>query len=98
MNARRRLVLLTVVGFAPATGLSACSVGPDFFSPAAPAAADYTALTMPRQTAAASVAGGAAPRFIRGKDHESLWPSMGLPRPQGSPTANRAMFVLQPER
>ena len=73
MNARRRFVLLTMVGAACIAGLSACSVGPDFLSPAAPAAAGYIAGTPLRETTAASVAGGAAQRFVQGKDVPGQW-------------------------
>src|SRR5208337_3933498 len=67
---RRGQVLLTIVGVACAAGLSACSVGPDFLSPAAPSAAGYTAGMPPRETAAAS---GAAQRFLQGKDVPGRW-------------------------
>ena len=73
MKIRRGQVLLTIVGVACAAGLSACSVGPDFLSPAAPSAAGYTAGMPPRETAAASGAGGAAQRFLQGKDVPGRW-------------------------
>ncbi|MEO8718917.1 MAG: TolC family protein, partial [Burkholderiales bacterium] len=53
--------------------LAGCAVGPDFERPAPPAAAGYSASPLPQQTAAAPVAGGAAQRFLLGRDIPGDW-------------------------
>ncbi|HUW38218.1 MAG TPA: efflux transporter outer membrane subunit [Rhodocyclaceae bacterium] len=56
-----------------ASSLAGCAVGPDFRAPAAPAADTYTATTLPVQTAAAPVDGGAAQRFDFRQDVSAQW-------------------------
>lgn len=53
--------------------LDGCAVGPDFSTPAAPAASRYTSEPLPEQTAAAQVGGGAAQRFIADRDIPGQW-------------------------
>ncbi len=50
-----------------------CAVGPDFARPKAPATDRYTADPLPSQTASAAVAGGAAQRFVPGRDIPGDW-------------------------
>src|SRR6202008_4363203 len=52
--------------------LAGCMVGPDFYHPATPAAADYPPEPLPA-TAAADVHGGAAQRFVRDRDIPGQW-------------------------
>ena len=57
---------------ATALALASCAVGPDFHKPAAPPEAGYT----PEQlgpTATTAIAGGAAQRFVAGKDIPGQW-------------------------
>jgi len=60
-----------------AAGMSACAFGPDFQTPAPPAAATdgYTPTAMPARTASApaSVTGGAAQQFSMGQDIPAQW-------------------------
>jgi NodT family efflux transporter outer membrane factor (OMF) lipoprotein len=53
--------------------LGACAVGPDFAPPPAPPVAGYTSDTPPAPTAAADVRGGAAQKFVTGRDIPSDW-------------------------
>ncbi|HTW74837.1 MAG TPA: efflux transporter outer membrane subunit [Steroidobacteraceae bacterium] len=53
--------------------LSACAVGPNFHSPAAPAVSRYTPTALPPQTASAPVAGGLAERLVSGMDIPAQW-------------------------
>jgi NodT family efflux transporter outer membrane factor (OMF) lipoprotein len=53
--------------------LAACAVGPDFALPPAPPVAGYTPDTPPASTAAADVAGGAAQKFVMGRDIPGDW-------------------------
>lgn len=66
MHARHLLLML------PAA-LSACTLGPDFHHPAAPAGAGYTAGAQPQVTAAASGAGGEAQRFLGATAVPNRW-------------------------
>jgi NodT family efflux transporter outer membrane factor (OMF) lipoprotein len=50
-----------------------CTVGPDFARPEAPATDRYTAASLPTQTASAAVTGGAAQRFVPGRDIPGDW-------------------------
>jgi len=52
---------------------SGCTVGPDFERPAAPQAAPYGEGGLPVQTASAEVAGGAAQKFLGGRDIPGDW-------------------------
>jgi len=53
--------------------LSACAVGPDFVVPPAPTGADFTPEKAPATTASTDVAGGAAQRFLAGRDIPGAW-------------------------
>jgi len=53
--------------------LGACAVGPDFAPPPAPPVAGYTSDTPPAPTAAADVPGGAAQKFVVGRDIPGDW-------------------------
>ncbi|WP_197330723.1 efflux transporter outer membrane subunit [Ralstonia syzygii] len=52
---------------------SACAVGPDFRTPAAPTASGYTEQPLPAQTAAAQTTGGEAQRFVSGMKVSEQW-------------------------
>ncbi|WP_432378820.1 efflux transporter outer membrane subunit [Duganella sp. P38] len=58
-----------------AAGLGGCALGPDFKTPEPPAAAgdSYTPTPLPRQTASAPVAGGAAQQFAFGQEIPAQW-------------------------
>src|SRR5438046_5781404 len=64
---RRALSLCCVVGSA------GCAVGPDFHQPDAPTTDVYTAVPLAQQTSAASVAGGAAQRFVSAREIPAQW-------------------------
>ena len=67
---------LSVTALATALLLSACAVGPDFKTPALPAAAqgsDYTATPLPDRTAEADVPGGQAQAWAKGTDIPAQW-------------------------
>jgi NodT family efflux transporter outer membrane factor (OMF) lipoprotein len=53
--------------------LAGCAVGPDFERPDAPSVERYTPETLPAGTASAAVAGGAAQRFLAGRDIPGEW-------------------------
>ena len=53
--------------------LAACAVGPDFAPPPAPPVAGYTPDTPPATTAATDVNGGAAQKFVMGRDIPAEW-------------------------
>jgi len=53
--------------------LAACAVGPDFAPPPAPPVAGYTPDTPPATTAATDVNGGAAQKFVMGRDIPGDW-------------------------
>jgi len=53
--------------------LSACAVGPDFQPPQAPGVAGFTPEVHPATTASANVAGGAAQKFVVGRDIPGEW-------------------------
>jgi NodT family efflux transporter outer membrane factor (OMF) lipoprotein len=53
--------------------VAACAVGPDFKSPAPPAAADYGSAPAQGETAAAEGADGGAQRFVAGMDIPGQW-------------------------
>jgi len=71
-NGAVRLAAVLSVAAACAA-MCGCAVGPDFHVPAAPVAAGYTATTLPAQTAAAPVTGGAAQRFMAGAEIPAQW-------------------------
>lgn len=58
---------------AVALGLSACAVGPDFHSPAAPAAAHYTRAPEPTGTVSSAGTGGAPQSFSADRDIPAEW-------------------------
>src|SRR5712671_5884503 len=62
-------------------GISGCAVGPDFQVPPAPDVTGYTRGRSPTQTVSASIAGGAAQRFIRGRDIPGEWWTLFRSRP-----------------
>ncbi|MGQ0741164.1 MAG: efflux transporter outer membrane subunit [Alphaproteobacteria bacterium] len=53
--------------------LSACAVGPNFFSPEAPEAERITEAPLPAETESADTTGGAAQKFIQGADVPGRW-------------------------
>jgi NodT family efflux transporter outer membrane factor (OMF) lipoprotein len=53
--------------------LAACAVGPDFAVPPVPPVAGYTPDNPPAATVAAEVSGGAAQRFVLGRDIPGDW-------------------------
>ena len=53
--------------------LAACAVGPDFKPPQAPPVSGYTPETHPATTTSANVAGGAAQKFVIGRDIPAEW-------------------------
>lgn len=53
--------------------LAACAVGPDFAVPPAPPVDGYTPDTPPAPTVSADVSGGAAQRFVVGRDIPGEW-------------------------
>ena len=57
----------------PVLALSACAVGPDFKTPAAPTAERYTAEMQPAATASAQSVAGEAQRFVDGRDIPAQW-------------------------
>lgn len=53
--------------------LGGCAVGPDFERPKAPSVERYTPEPLPVRTASAAVTGGAAQRFLTGRDIPGEW-------------------------
>jgi NodT family efflux transporter outer membrane factor (OMF) lipoprotein len=53
--------------------LAGCAVGPEFERPDAPAVERYTKDPLPEATAASAVTGGAAQRFLAGRDIPGEW-------------------------
>ena len=53
--------------------VSGCAVGPDFERPDPPSVDRYIAETLPAGTASAAVTGGAAQRFLAGRDIPADW-------------------------
>lgn len=53
--------------------MGGCTVGPDFRTPAAPVATEYTATALPPQTASAPVAGGETQHFAPGQAIPAQW-------------------------
>ncbi|KAA0085121.1 efflux transporter outer membrane subunit [Paraburkholderia sp. T12-10] len=73
---RRSGVAAAIWSLAAVVGMLACggcAVGPDFKSPAAPAAASVTHEPLPTQTQATPIAGGAAQRFDPAAQLSSQW-------------------------
>src|SRR6516162_6805306 len=70
---RRATVPLTALGLIAAGLACGCAVGPDFTRPAAPATSGYTRDRLPPATGSADVAGGAAQRFVEGRDIPGEW-------------------------
>ena len=73
MTERGRRAMIAVGCAALAAGLSACSVGPDFLRPQAEAGAGYTPEKLASTTDAEGVTGGAAQRFLAGRDVPGQW-------------------------
>lgn len=65
--------LCAVAGFALMSGLTGCTVGPDFHHPMAPQGAGYISTGVPSPTASAAVAAGNAQYFIQGEDIPGQW-------------------------
>lgn len=53
--------------------LAGCTVGPNFHRPAAPTVRGYSREPLPDTTASAKIAGGAAQRFVLGRDIPGAW-------------------------
>ena len=68
MRAHRAVFAATLCGV-----LCACTVGPDFHPPDAPATTRYTTTPLPPETVAAEVPGGQAQRFVEGRDIPAEW-------------------------
>jgi len=66
---------LTIPAVVALIALSAvgCAVGPDFHEPSAPAAEGYTPTPVAPETASAPGPGGAAQRFVEGRDVPAEW-------------------------
>lgn len=84
--------------------LAGCAVGPDFKRPAAPDLANYTAASLPPQTAAASTTLGGTQHFRAGADMSTQWwHSLGSPKLdalieqafQASPTLASAQATMR---
>lgn len=69
-SARLRSTALALVALYAVAG---CAVGPNFHKPVAPAGAGYTTAPLPDETAAASVLGGDAQRFVMDQDVAFRW-------------------------
>jgi NodT family efflux transporter outer membrane factor (OMF) lipoprotein len=67
---RRSIAVAAVVA---ALTLPACTVGPDFHRPEAPAATAYDTTPLPPETAESPGKGGAAQRFVSGEDIPAQW-------------------------
>lgn len=65
--------LIALQGTVTALALSACSVGPNFRTPAAPSVDGYTAEPLPAQTASSHAPGGQAQHFVLGRDLPGEW-------------------------
>lgn len=73
LSAAASLVATVAIVAMSLAALAGCVVGPDFKQPTAPDTATYTAPPLPPSTAAAPVAGGAAQRFLEGREIPSQW-------------------------
>jgi NodT family efflux transporter outer membrane factor (OMF) lipoprotein len=65
----RKIVSATLAGMV----LTGCTVGPVFHRPEATKTTSYTAEKLPQETASAPGAGGAAQRFVSGRDIPAEW-------------------------
>jgi NodT family efflux transporter outer membrane factor (OMF) lipoprotein len=65
----RKIAAVTLAGMV----LTGCTVGPDFLRPEAPKTSSYTAEKLPQESASAPGAGGAAQRFVSGRDIPEEW-------------------------
>lgn len=72
-GADERSAIRLVTCFVVSILLAGCTVGPDFERPEAPSVERYTAESLPGRTASAAVAGGAAQRFLAGRDIPGEW-------------------------
>jgi NodT family efflux transporter outer membrane factor (OMF) lipoprotein len=72
-RARFGALVPSAAGVLALLGLAACAVGPDFSPPPAPPVAGYTPETPPATTASADVPGGAAQKFLMGRDIPGEW-------------------------
>jgi NodT family efflux transporter outer membrane factor (OMF) lipoprotein len=70
-SAERRLAIACNAAFLVL--IAGCAVGPDFQRPSAPETAGYTQESLPAQTVAADVGGGAAQRVVQGLDIPGQW-------------------------
>jgi NodT family efflux transporter outer membrane factor (OMF) lipoprotein len=61
--------------------VSGCAVGPDFMRPSAPDVAGYSPTPLPKETASAKTAGGAAQNLVRGRDIPAEWWNLFRSRP-----------------
>ena len=69
-----RMIPRALLRLAPALCLpAACTVGPDFKTPAPPAVSGYTAAPLPEQTAAVPGPGGIAQHFVPNEDIPADW-------------------------
>ena len=66
-------IAATILSLVAVLACGGCAVGPDFKSPAAPAAKSVTPEPLPPQTQATPVPGGAAQRFDRAAELPSQW-------------------------
>jgi NodT family efflux transporter outer membrane factor (OMF) lipoprotein len=64
-----RIVVAALAGMV----LTGCMVGPEFHRPEAPKTTSYTTDRLPQETASAPGAGGAAQRFVSGRDIPAEW-------------------------
>src|SRR5262249_53170754 len=72
-NMLRRSTIAGVIAVVPLAG---CAVGPNFHSPAPPAATHYTRGQQPESTTDAPVAGGAPQTFVADRDIPGDWYSL----------------------
>lgn len=56
-----------------ALGLASCAVGPSFKTPSAPQVSRFTAEALLPETAGAATSGGAAQRFLEGREVDARW-------------------------
>jgi NodT family efflux transporter outer membrane factor (OMF) lipoprotein len=69
----RSLPRFALVAALPCVLVAACTAGPNFHRPAAPADAGYTAEKMVPETVATNVAGGDVQRFVEAQDVPGQW-------------------------
>jgi len=79
---------LITAGIAAALGITACAVGPNFRSPAAPAVTHYTRGSQPGETTDAPVSAGVAQKFEIDRDIPGDWWSLFQSQPLDSLVRN----------